>query len=95
MLRAVAIAGLWLVLSAALVESLWLEPTNALVLKKLDCRESNDHDFRAKGCAAIIQRNSIDVASYRRAHLDLLPRDRSRTAYPPIPMPRALQQTLL
>jgi tetratricopeptide (TPR) repeat protein len=64
MLRTVVAAGLWVASTAASAESLWLEPTDALVLKKLDCLDSNDHDLRIEGCSAIIQHNPKDVVAY-------------------------------
>ena len=64
MLRTVVVAGLWLVSTAALAESLWLESAIALADKKTDCLNSKDHDLRIDGCSTMIQRNPKDVVAY-------------------------------
>jgi tetratricopeptide (TPR) repeat protein len=64
MLRTVVVAGLWLVSTAALAESLWLESATALADKKSDCLNSKDHYLRIDACSAMIQRNPKDVVAY-------------------------------
>jgi tetratricopeptide (TPR) repeat protein len=62
LLRSVVAAGLWLVSTAALAESLRLQA--AALVDKSDCLDSNDHDLRIESCSAIIQRNPKDVVAY-------------------------------
>ena len=64
MLHTVVVAGLWLVSTAALTESLWLESATALAEQKSDCQHSKNHDVRIDGCSAMIQRNPKDVVAY-------------------------------
>lgn len=64
MLRTVVVAGLWLVSTEALAESLWLTSGVPLADKKSDCLHSKDHDLRIDGCSALIQRNPEDVVAY-------------------------------
>lgn len=64
MLHTVVVAGLWLVSTAALTESLWLESATAFAEQKSDCLHSKDHDVRIDGCSAMIQRNPKDVVAY-------------------------------
>ena len=65
MLRAVvAIAGLWLMSTAAVAESLWLKPTAALTADRRDCLNSKDHDLRIESCSAMIEHNPKDVVAY-------------------------------
>jgi tetratricopeptide (TPR) repeat protein len=70
--------GLWLVPTAGLAESLWLQSTAAsaeraesrrlesaaALADKSDCLNSKDHELRILGCAAMIQRNPKDVVAY-------------------------------
>jgi tetratricopeptide (TPR) repeat protein len=62
MLRAVAIAGLCLVSTAAAAEGL---PTGALTANRRDCLNSKDHDLRIESCSAVIQHNPNDVVAYQ------------------------------
>jgi hypothetical protein len=64
MLHTVVVAGLWLVSTAALTESLWLESATAFAEQKSDCQHSKNHDVRIDGCSAMIQRNPNDVVAY-------------------------------
>ena len=64
MLRAVAVAVLWFISTAALAESLWLDETAALADKRRDCLESKDHNLRIEGCSAIIDHNPEDVVAF-------------------------------
>jgi hypothetical protein len=63
-LHTVVVAGLWLVSTAALTESLWLESAKTFAEQKSDCLHSKDHDVRIDGCSAMIQRNPKDVVAY-------------------------------
>ena len=74
-LRSAVAAGLWLVPTAGLAESLWLQSTAALaesrrseseaaLADKSDCLDSEDHELRILGCAAMIRRNPKDVIAY-------------------------------
>jgi tetratricopeptide (TPR) repeat protein len=64
MLRAVAIASLWLLSTAAVAENLWLKPTAALAARKRDCLNGKDNDLRIESCSAMIQQNPNDVVAY-------------------------------
>ena len=62
MLRNLVVAGLWLVPTAGLAESLRLQST--ALGDKSDCLDSKDPDLRILGCSAMIQRDSNDVVAY-------------------------------
>jgi tetratricopeptide (TPR) repeat protein len=61
-LGSVVVAGL--VSTAALAESLRLEPQPALADKKRNCLDSKDHDLRIESCSAMIQHNPKDVVAH-------------------------------
>jgi tetratricopeptide (TPR) repeat protein len=62
-LRSVMVAGL--VSTAALAESLRLEPPPVLADKKRNCLDSKDYDLRIESCSAMIEHNPKDVVAYQ------------------------------